>query len=58
MFRMLAPDYAWWHGFCEMKKRCMEIEAEVEHVLKEGKPVKKFDVKGTGGDTTKPDFTK
>ncbi len=55
---MMAPDYAWWHGFYEMKKRCMEIEAEVEHVLKEGKPVKKFDVKGTGGDTTKPDFTK
>jgi len=55
---MMAPDYAWWHGFYEMKKRCMEIEEEVEHILKSGKAAKKFKVKGTGGDTKKPDFTK
>jgi hypothetical protein len=55
---MMAPDYAWWHGFYEMKKRCMEIEDEVEEILKSGKPAKKHQVRGTGGDTKKPDFTK
>ncbi len=55
---MMAPDYAWWHGFYELKKRCMEIEAQAEELLKSGKPAKVFDVKGAGGDTTKPDFSK
>lgn len=55
---MMAPDYAWWHGFYEMKKRCMEIEDEVEEILKSGKPAKKHKVRGTGGDTKKPDFAK
>ena len=55
---MMAPDYAWWHGFYELKKRCMEIETAAGELLKSGKPAKKFDVKGAGGDTTKPDFEK
>ncbi len=55
---MMAPDYAWWHGFYELKKRCMEIEAQVEELLKSGKPAKVFEIKGSGGDTTKPDFSK
>ncbi len=53
---MMAPDYAWWHGFYELKKRCMEMDEEIDKVLEENKPVKKFDVKGTGGETTKPKF--
>ncbi|MBN1766569.1 MAG: cytochrome c3 family protein [Sedimentisphaerales bacterium] len=53
---MMAPDYAWWHGFYELKKRCMDMEAEIEHVLQTGKPVKVFQVKGSGGDTIKPDY--
>ena len=55
---MMAPDYAWWHGFYEMKKRCMVIEEQAEQLLKTGKPAKVFKVKGSGGDTTKPDFGK
>ena len=54
---MMAPDYAWWHGFYELKKRCMEIEEQVEEILKSGKAGKVFEVKGSGGDTTQPDFS-
>ena len=55
---MMAPDYAWWHGFYELKKRCMIIETEAEELLKSGKPAKVFKVRGSGGDTTKPDLNK
>ena len=51
---MMAPDYAWWHGFYELKKRCMVIEEQAEQLLKSGKPAKVFDIRGAGGDTTKP----
>lgn len=53
---MMAPDYTWWHGFYEMKKRCMDIEEQAEKLLKSGKPGKVFDVRGAGGNTTKPKF--
>ncbi len=55
---MMAPDYTWWHGFYELKKRCIEIEEQVEHLLESKKAAKKFDVKGADGDTTKPDLDK
>jgi hypothetical protein len=55
---MMAPDYAWWHGFYEMKKRCMVIEALAEELLKTQTPAKRFELKGSGGDTTKPNFEK
>jgi len=55
---MMAPDYAWWHGFYECKKRCMAIEEQAEQLLKSGKAAKVFKVKGAGGDTTKPNFGK
>ncbi|MHC5060919.1 MAG: multiheme c-type cytochrome [Planctomycetota bacterium] len=55
---MMAPDYAWWHGFYELKKRCMEIEEKAENLLKSQKAGKVFEVRGSGGDTTKPDFEK
>ena len=51
---MMAPDYAWWHGFYELKKRYMNLETEVEKVLKSGKPEKVHKLKGSGGNTTKP----
>lgn len=54
---MMAPDYAWWHGFYELKKRCMSIEEQAEHLLQSQKPGKVFKVKGTGGDTTKPNLS-
>jgi hydroxylamine dehydrogenase len=55
---MMAPDYTWWHGFYELKKRCIEIEEQVEHLLESKKAAKVFDVKGADGDTTKPDLGK
>ena len=55
---MMAPDYAWWHGFYELKKRCMEIEEQVEELLQSQKASKVFEVRGSGGDTTKPNFEK
>jgi hydroxylamine dehydrogenase len=55
---MMAPDYAWWHGFYELKKRCMIIEEQVEKLLQNGKSAKVFKVKGSGGDTAKLDFEK
>ena len=55
---MMAPDYAWWHGFYELKKRCLEMDEQIEQKLKENKPAKPAHIKGTGGSTKKPDFTK
>ena len=55
---MMAPDYAWWHGFYELKKRSMAIEEQAEQLIQSGKPAKVFQVKGTGGGTTKPNFDK
>ncbi|MCF7956437.1 MAG: hydroxylamine oxidoreductase [Phycisphaerae bacterium] len=55
---MMAPDYAWWHGFYEMKKRCMEIDEMIDHLEETGKPAKVHKLRGTGGDTTRPDFSK
>jgi nitrate/TMAO reductase-like tetraheme cytochrome c subunit len=51
---MMAPDYAWWHGFYPLKKRCMEIESQTEELLSTGKPAKVFEVKGATGNTEKP----
>jgi hypothetical protein len=53
---MMAPDYAWWHGFYELKKRSLEIEEQVEELLESGKPATVHDIKGATGDTTKPKF--
>jgi len=55
---MMAPDYAWWHGFYELKKRAMAIEHQAEQLLKTAKPARVFKLKATDGDTTKPDFNK
>ena len=55
---MMAPDYAWWHGFYELKKRCMEIETEAAKLLKSGKPAPVFQIKGATGDTKKPMLSK
>lgn len=55
---MMAPDYAWWHGFYEMKKRCMEIDDMIDELKESGKPAKVHKLRGTGGSTKKPDFSK
>ncbi len=44
---MMGPDYAWWHGFYELKQRCMKIEHEANKLLKTGKPAEKFQLKGS-----------
>ncbi|KKL27899.1 hypothetical protein LCGC14_2380520 [marine sediment metagenome] len=51
---MMAPDYAWWHGFYELKKRFMGIQEEVDHLLKTQEPARVFDVAGSGGSTDNP----
>ncbi len=51
---MMAPDYAWWHGFYELKKRFMGIQEEVDHLLKTQEPARVFDVAGSGGNTNNP----
>jgi len=51
---MMAPDYAWWHGFYELKKRSMKIEELAEQLLTSGKPAKVFEVKSATGNTTVP----
>jgi hypothetical protein len=33
---MMAPDYAWWHGFYEVKARFNEFNEEADHLLKTG----------------------
>lgn len=51
---MMAPDYAWWHGFYELKKRSMEIEEQAEHLIQSGNPPKPFKVKAATGDMNNP----
>ncbi|SDN99312.1 Seven times multi-haem cytochrome CxxCH [Desulfonauticus submarinus] len=52
---MMAPDYAWWHGFYECKHRFNRFMAEANHLLKTGKKAEKYDnFPGTGGNTTRP----
>ena len=51
---MMAPDYAWWHGFYELKKRCLEIEEKVDRLIESGKPGKVYEIRGSGGVTTQP----
>ena len=52
---MMAPDYAWWHGFYECKKRYVEFMEGAQELIESGKPAYKYPVfPGSGGDTTKP----
>ena len=51
---MMAPDYAWWHGFYELKKRFMEIERLAEEIKTTGQPATVHTVRGTGGSTEQP----
>ena len=52
---MMAPDYAWWHGFYECKKRYNGFMKEARHLLETGeKAYKAPDYPNATGDTTKP----
>lgn len=40
---MMAPDYAWWHGFYECKKRFNLLMHEADLLIKENKKASKYD---------------
>jgi hypothetical protein len=53
---MMAPDYAWWHGFYECKKRFNTFMKEAEHLLATGEKAHRYeDYPGATGVTTKPE---
>ncbi|WP_156900644.1 multiheme c-type cytochrome [Maridesulfovibrio bastinii] len=52
---MMAPDYAWWHGFYECKHRFSGFMQEADHLIETGTKAhiwKNFP--GATGDTTRP----
>lgn len=52
---MMAPDYAWWHGFYECKKRFNTYMKEAGHVLESGEKAHVYtNYPGATGDTVKP----
>jgi len=54
---MMAPDYAWWHGFYECKKRYNNYMQEARHLIREKqKAYKADDFPNATGNTTKPDI--
>ncbi len=40
---MMAPDYAWWHGFYECKKRYNSFMEEAGHLLESKQPAHKYE---------------
>ena len=52
---MMAPDYAWWHGFYECKLRFVNFMEEANHLIETGqKAYIAEDFPNATGDTTKP----
>jgi len=52
---MMAPDYAWWHGFYECKKRFNAYMEEADKLLASGEKAHKYeDYPNATGDTTRP----
>ncbi len=52
---MMAPDYAWWHGFYECKKRFSNFMEEANELIEHNKKAyKAADWPNATGDTTKP----
>ena len=52
---MMAPDYAWWHGFYECKLRFANFMEEANHLIKtDQKAYVAKDFPNATGDTTKP----
>lgn len=53
---MMAPDYSWWHGFYECKKRYISFMKEANELIeKNQKAFVSPDFPGTGGDTRRPE---
>ncbi len=52
---MMAPDYAWWHGFYELKDRFNIFMTEASRLLETGEKAHKYEnYPGATGDTTRP----
>ena len=52
---MMAPDYAWWHGFYECKQRFVKFTEEANHLIETGqKAYIAEDFPNATGDTTRP----
>lgn len=52
---MMAPDYSWWHGFYECKKRYNNFMEEARHLIDTNqKAYKATDYPGATGSTVKP----
>jgi hydroxylamine dehydrogenase len=53
---MMAPDYSWWHGFYECKKRFNTYMYEGERMLESGEKAHVYtNYPSATGDTTKPE---
>lgn len=58
-YAMMAPDYAWWHGFYECKKRFNQIMEKADEILKSGKPAPVYKhYPGATGATSIPEEVK
>jgi len=56
---MMAPDYTWWHGFYELKKRFTHFMHEAERLVEAGTPAYRHEhFPGATGDTTVPEAVK
>ncbi|WP_435550080.1 multiheme c-type cytochrome [Desulfobacterium sp. N47] len=52
---MMAPDYSWWHGFYECKKRFNNFTEEADNLIKSGKKAYKAkNFPNATGNTVKP----
>jgi len=52
---MMAPDYAWWHGFYECKKRFSNYMEEANELITHNKKAyKALDFPNATGNSTKP----
>jgi hypothetical protein len=52
---MMAPDYDWWHGFYECKKRYVGFMEEARHLIKKNKKAYVArDFPNATGSTVKP----
>jgi hypothetical protein len=52
---MMAPDYSWWHGFYECKKRYNNFMEEARDLIKHNKKAyRAADYPNATGSTKKP----
>jgi hypothetical protein len=52
---MMAPDYAWWHGFYECKHRYNKFMEEARHLIETGQKAYRYpDFPNATGDPTRP----